>query len=66
MNVYPNPANDFIYIGLDEPSEIHVFDLLGNEVLHIFAKGKVDVSSLKNGIYFLKADGKTAKLVVKK
>ena len=65
-NIYPNPANDFIYIGLDEPSEIHVFDLLGNEVLHTIANGKVDVSSLKNGIYFLKADGKMAKLVVEK
>ena len=66
VSVYPNPATDFIYIGLDEPSEIHVFDLLGNEVLHTIANGKVDISSLTNGIYFLKADGRTAKLVVEK
>ena len=64
MNVYPNPANDFIYIGLDEPSEIHVFDLLGNEVLHTIANGKVDVSSLTNGIYFLKVDEKIVKFLV--
>ncbi len=66
MSVYPNPANNFIYIDLDKPSEIHVSDLLGNEVLHTIANGKVDVSSLTNGIYFLKADGKFAKLVVEK
>ena len=66
MSVYPNPANNFIYIDLDKPSEIHVSDLLGNEVLHTIATGKVDVSSLTNGIYFLKADGKFAKLLVEK
>ena len=64
MNVYPNPANDFIFINLNESSEISIFDLLGNEVLHTITNGKVDVSSLKNGIYFLKADGKTEKVLI--
>ena len=66
MNVYPNPANDFIFINLNESSEISIFDLLGNEVLHTITNGKVDVSSLTNGIYFLNVDGKTAKLMISK
>ena len=66
MNVYPNPASDFIFIDLNESSEISIFDLLGNEVLHTITNGKVDVSSLTNGIYFLNVDGKTAKLMINK
>ena len=66
MNVYPNPANDFIFINLNESSEISIFDLLGNEVLHTNTNGKIDVSSLTNGIYFLNINGKTAKLMISK
>ena len=66
MNVYPNPANDFIFIDLNESSEISIFDLLGNEVLHTITNSKVDISSLTNGIYFLNINGKTAKLMISK
>ncbi|HXU28342.1 MAG TPA: T9SS type A sorting domain-containing protein [Bacteroidia bacterium] len=52
INIYPNPANDKIYIETKKNIDIALTDLLGNEILRT-KENEIDVISLPNGIYFL-------------
>ncbi len=60
MAVYPNPANDKIYIerSNNNAMEVNLFDLLGNKVFTIMtSKNKnteIDVSGINKGVYILK------------
>jgi hypothetical protein len=61
LNLYPNPANDFIMIETDKPDE-NIF-LVTNINGQIFITGKlinkttkIDVSELQEGTYFIKLD----------
>lgn len=63
LNVYPNPARENInitYNGLENQTQIHLYDLTGKEVLtQVWNNGiglnqeQVDVSQLQQGVYFL-------------
>ena len=53
--VYPNPANNRIYIGTKEIVEIKLYDLLGNEILTT-KDNEIDVSGLTNGVYFIEVN----------
>lgn len=56
VNVYPNPSSDFINISLPYGAEMRVIDMLGHEILYRNDASKVerlDVSGLKDGIYFV-------------
>ena len=54
FSIYPNPANDIIYINLAESDfEASLFNLSGNLLFSSSSK-RIDVSSLKSGIYLLK------------
>ena len=59
--LYPNPASDLINT---EVGQLNIFDALGNPVLSTESKGKVDVSSLETGIYFVTQNGKRTKLII--
>ncbi|KGO90475.1 T9SS type A sorting domain-containing protein [Flavobacterium suncheonense] len=72
LNVYPNPANDFLHIttAINGVKTIAVYDVMGKEVLNTTtANETINVSSLNAGIYMVKIteEGKTAtrKLVIK-
>lgn len=56
-NIYPNPATDFISV----PEFSEVFDLLGNKLTQ--GIGKIDVSSLNNGVYVVKTANAITKVV---
>ena len=58
--VYPNPASDFITINSEE--EAIVYNLMGQKVLQ--GKGNIDISSLPDGLYFVKAGDACQRLVV--
>ncbi len=70
--VYPNPAKNFLIIE-GNFQESHLYDILGKKVLTkinvINEKEKIDISSLKQGVYFLKVsrgqDFKALKVIVK-
>ncbi len=60
MNIYPNPANDELYVELNKEINglIEIYDVMGkkmiskkinNEIIH-----KIDLNSLPNGIHFVK------------
>jgi len=60
--IYPNPAQDFIYLkSLSEDNfKIDIFDTSGRKVLQSFGLGlenKIDISSFNAGFYVLKITG---------
>ncbi|MEW5676823.1 T9SS type A sorting domain-containing protein [Flavobacterium enshiense] len=72
LNVYPNPANDFLHIttAANGVKTIAIYDVVGKEVLNTTTANEViNVSSLNAGVYLVKIteEGKTAtrKLVIK-
>ena len=72
VRMYPNPANEIIYIkGLVSPaSKVKIYTMRGRLVSTVnsseFEEGQqVDVSKLAAGVYFIKIDSVTAKLIKK-
>ena len=72
FNIYPTPADDVINIDLgDTDARYFIYDNIGRLIINGTSKGltKIDVSSLKEGLYIVKICGrevvKTAKIIVK-
>ena len=59
IKIYPVPAHDIIYMEVEEPMTVQIFDMLGNmlavEKLPVGAT-ELDVSMLNVGIYMVRAD----------
>jgi hypothetical protein len=60
LHFWPNPANDYITIDPEEVSAsgltyISIVDLQGREILKVPVKGKIDISSLREGLYIIVA-----------
>jgi hypothetical protein len=58
MNIWPNPAKDFINIeqgelNLFESSIISIIDLNGRELIKVPFSQRIDISSLRDGMYIL-------------
>ena len=53
IHVYPNPAQEFLYIDGVSDSKISISSVNGKVSLFMIRNGKVDISSLVKGIYFL-------------
>lgn len=67
LNIYPNPTNGQIKIELDSPTTIEVIDIKGNTILHKqFEAGiaNLDLQGADSGVYFVKANGLTEKIVL--
>ena len=72
LKVYPNPATDFLVVE-GEFKTLYLYDILGRKMLsgtnETGRKEKIDISGLKEGLYFLKiSDGqyfKTIKIIIK-
>ncbi len=69
FSVYPNPVKDFLTIDARNIniSSVNVFNVLGTKVLERkeLTENKLDVSSLSNGIYFLKISADNATVTKK-
>ena len=71
LNVYPNPARDFIYVAKENLSlenEVKIIDGSGRVVLMKVVNkndNRINVSSLKAGIYYLMLNGKSTKIIIK-
>ena len=64
--VYPNPVVDILRIATDTPIRtIRVFDIYGKEVARAADTDRIDMSHLPAGVYTVRADGKTARVVKK-
>ena len=60
--IYPNPASN--YISVDAKGEVSIYDLCGKLVLQTNDASRMDVSSLPNGMYFVKVNDTCKKLVI--
>ena len=56
--VYPNPAKDFIQV----EGTVSIYDLCGKLVMK--GSGRIDISSLPEGMYFVKSKDACTKLVI--
>ncbi|MEI6088822.1 MAG: T9SS type A sorting domain-containing protein [bacterium] len=79
IEISPNPAGDFITVkmgtinpmlkhGVDENSEIKIYNTLGEKVMSesihpMTASHRMNISALPKGMYFVKAGGEVAKFV---
>lgn len=64
LTVYPNPATDYIMVNAKNAGSVEIFDMTGRCVL-TSVETKIDVRSLETGVYFVRVNGNTTKLVVK-
>ena len=69
--VYPNPAQNMLHVEGTGLTEVEVFNIMGQSVLHVGENFEtVDISHMQKGIYFVRLktnDGeKTVKLVIEK
>ena len=57
LNIYPNPANEILYIQNLNNSEIQIFDISGKLIFEnqaISGNLNIDVSNYNSGLYFIK------------
>ncbi|HPT53121.1 MAG TPA: T9SS type A sorting domain-containing protein, partial [Bacteroidales bacterium] len=57
MNVYPNPANNVIYVNNAEGAQVTVFDINGKVVAEVeaaTATQSIDVANLTQGLYIVR------------
>ena len=57
LMTYPNPVHDNIYLNQLVSAKYEILDLTGKQVQKGFAENRIDVSSLRQGIYFLQVEG---------
>lgn len=67
LKLYPNPASDILQIeGVEKGEFVEVYNLTGKLVKKMQAQGSaVSVADLKQGVYFVKVNGTTSKIVKK-
>ena len=68
LSVYPNPANSMLHIFNAKGGMLQLFDVTGRQIMSRQLPGNVeeislDISTLANGVYFVKIGGSTAKFV---
>lgn len=71
ISIFPNPANDFVNIGLSGKGfSTSISDFSGRVVMKSKDQQNLDTSKLKNGVYLLKVDmngeSATKKLIIRK
>ena len=59
LSIYPNPANDVINVGEEV---VYIYDLCGKLVMQ--GSGSLDVTSLSEGMYFVKSGNDCSKLII--
>ncbi len=62
--VYPNPAEDYIFINKREKAIVKVYSISG-ELEFSGQCNKVNISNLISGLYIIEVDGKQSKLIKK-
>lgn len=66
ISVYPNPSNKILTIEGENTNLIEILDINGRIVMTINDKGSIktiDISDLKQGIYFVKTASKVQKII---
>lgn len=59
LKVFPNPANNFLTIAIDEPSKFLLLNQSGTEVLQSNNSKTIDLSEVKAGVYIYQVQTST-------
>ena len=54
VELYPNPVNNVLTVKGDNISKVAIFNALGQEVVTVENRNEIDVTSLNNGLYFVR------------
>jgi hypothetical protein len=67
LNIYPNPADNFVYLeGFEAYQSIGLYELSGKLVMKVATYQKqLDISRFRNGIYLMVLDGAQGRVVRK-
>lgn len=68
LNIYPNPANNKIYVDGDDVSVVEVYNVLGQKVSMVEGTEKttVDVTAFDNGVYVVRVVTNDGNVVTRK
>ena len=67
FKLYPNPVEDYLYIQSSDTTikNIDIYNILGKKIYSISSENRLDMSSYSAGIYFVKINNSTFKIVKK-
>ena len=68
LNIFPNPANKFLTIENSISGELLIINSIGKDVLKKYKNEKrinLNLTSLKSGLYLVKLENLSSKLIVK-
>ena len=54
VELYPNPVNNVLTVKGDRIVKVAIFNALGQEVVAVENRNEIDVTSLNNGLYFVR------------
>ena len=54
VELYPNPVNNVLTVKGDNIVKVAIFNALGQEVVTVENRNEIDVTSLNNGLYFVR------------
>jgi hypothetical protein len=67
FNVYPNPAQDFVIVTIDNATSefVELIDINGKILKQEASRNRtrIDISDLNKGVYFIRAEGSVQKLI---
>lgn len=66
--IYPNPTSGLLKIQLDSPTSIEIIDIQGHIVMKTectAGEAMLDLQGVKKGVYLLKSNGITKKIILK-
>ncbi len=66
FKIYPNPANDKIYVEGKDIELVEMFNAIGQKVAEVkgYETIEIDVTSIENGVYFVRVNDKTQKVLI--
>jgi len=67
FKLYPNPVEDYLYIQSSDTTikNIDIYSILGKKIYSTSSENRLDMSSYSAGIYFIKVNNSTFKIVKK-
>ena len=54
VELYPNPVNNVLTVKCDNIVKVAIFNALGQEIVTVENRNEIDVTSLNNGLYFVR------------
>ena len=66
MEIFPNPMNDILCVKGDNVRKMTIFNAVGQQLITVEGRNSIDVSSLSEGLYFVRVSDDKGNTLVKK